>query len=417
MSVQARQALQMVVSLSLVIMCLTMPVIAQGQDATAVGKPGYLMGGYLVLPEVEVTGYYDDNIYATRRGKESDVISVVSASVEAESQWERNRLDLGAGASIGRYLDISEEDYEDLWVKGDGQIDLSDNTRIFAGAGYSVNHESRDSKEGSQQQIDEPTTYDATSVQFGLDRQFGSGLAKLGLTHEALDYDNVGTLINDDRDRSVTGLGLRYSHPVAEHTSLFAQGILNRRDYDDSVDQFGYERDSDGYKAEVGVNRNFPGGHRLEAYVGYLAQEYDDDRFSRLSEPSYGFDLRWYPAQGTKVTGKLERASFETTEIGSAGYLYTGFDLQVDQKLITDLVAYLSYNQGLAEFQDVGREDVTRSASLGLKYYMSPKIMITGSYSRVDNDSNDRNSVSPVTQSYDYSRNLFFITLRVRLIP
>jgi hypothetical protein len=43
--------------------------------------------------------------------------------------------------------------------------------------------------------------------------------------------------------------------------------------------------------------------------------------------------------------------------------------------------------------------------------------MFTGSYSYVDNDSNDLNQVSAASESYDYERNLFFFTLRARLAP
>ena len=385
-------------------------------DGEAKEKPGYRVGDFRVLPEVDVTAYYDDNIYAANRGKESDLISVVSASLDAESQWDRHSLDLEAGASIGRYLDISDEDYEDVWLKGDGQWDLGEQSRLYAGAGYSVNHESRDAKESSQQEIDEPTTYDSRTLQIGLDQLLGEFELKLGATYEGLDYDNVGTLLNDDRDRTVKGLGLRVSMPLAERASLFAQGIINQRDYDDVTDQFGYERDSDGYNALVGIKMSYQGGHSVELYGGYLVQEYDDRRFERLSEPNYGFDLRWFPSKKTKVTGVLERSSNETTELGSAGYLYTNLDLQVDQKLMADVVGYLNYNYGLAEFQDVGREDTTHTASVGVKYYLSPKVMVTGSYSHVDNDSNDRNSVSPVTETYDYKRNLIFLTLRARLV-
>lgn len=385
--------------------------------AAASARPGYLLGGFRVLPELEVTGYHDDNIYATKRARESDLVTVVSPSINMESLWQRHSLDLGAGALIGRYLDNSDEDYEDAWFKGDGQIDLSDTTQIYAGAGYSYNHESRDSKEGSQQQIDEPTTYDARTLQVGIDQRFGKSLIKIGTTYEALDYDNVGSLYNDDRDRTVNGLGLRLTHPVSDLTQLYAQTILNQRRYEDALDQFGYDRDSDGYNALIGLTQEYPGGHRIEAYAGYLEQEYDDERFDRLREPNFGVDLRWYPTQKTQFTGKLERSINETTEVGSSGYLYTALDLQLDRKLGTDLLGYLNYNTGRAEFQDVGREDTTNTLSLGLKYFMSPQVMVTGSYSYVDNDSNDTNTVSPVTGTYDYERNLFFLTLRARLAP
>ncbi len=404
------------VFLSICLISGGMPMAA-GAESRPDEKPGYSMGGFHVLPEIEVTGYYDDNIYATKQAKESDMVAVVSPTIKMDSLWERHSLDLGAGAVIGRYLDNSTEDYEDFWFKGDAELELTEASQIYGGAGYSYNHESRDSKESAQQAVDELTTYDARTLQLGIDQRWGQTLLKLGTTYEALDYDNVGTLYNDDRDRKVRGLGLRVSNPIANQTSLYVQGVFNQRRYDDALDQFGYDRDSEGYNAVVGLSREYRGGHRIEAFVGYLEQEYEDSRFDRLSEPNYGLDLHWFPTGGTKLTAKLERSSNETTEVGSAGYLYTSFDLQLDRKLVSDLLGYLNYNHGLAEFQDVGREDVTQSVGLGVKYYMSPRVMITASYSHIDNDSNDLNSVSPVVGTYDYTRDLFFITLRARLAP
>lgn len=377
-------------------------------------QPGFYTDGFRILPEIEASVYYDDNIYATKRARESDLVSVISPSVKVNSQWPNHKLDLSGGANIGRYLDISAENYEDLWLDVDGAYDLSDESQIFAGAGLSRNHESRDSKESSEQRIDEPTTYDAQRFQLGFNQMLGLSVLKIGVTHESLDYDNVGTLINDDRDRTVNGLGVRFSRALSSQNQLFVQGVANQRRYDEQRDQDGFERDSDGHNVAIGMNQTYTGGHRLEAYLGYLTQDYDDPRFSRVSEADFGFDLRWHPAAKTKLTAALDRSLNETTEIGSSGYLYTGLDLQVDQKLSTNVLGYLNYNYGLAEFQDVGREDTTQTINCGIKYFMSPKIMLSGSYSHINNDSNDFSLTSSATDTNDYDRNLFFLTLKVR---
>lgn len=380
-------------------------------------KPGFYAEGFRILPEVEATGYYDDNIYATKRSKDSDLVTVISPAISMDSLWESHRLDLDAGARIGRFLDTSGEDYEDFWLNADGRYDLSTDSQLHGAVGFSHNHEPRDSKESAQQRVDGPTTYDARTLQAGLDHSIGGFELKFGATYEALDYANVGTFYNDDRDRSVTGLGLRAARPISAQSSLFVQGIANRRVYSDAQDQNGYLRDSEGYNAVIGLAHKDAGGNRVELFLGYLAQDYAEPRFDRLGKANYGFDFRWYPMLKTQFSGKLERTVNETTEVGSSGYLYTSLDLQLDRKISADLLGYLNYNQGIAEFQDVDREDVSRSVSVGLKYFMSPKIMLSGSYSFINNDSNDRNSVTGVSETYDYDRNLFFLTLKARLAP
>ena len=114
---------------------------AAADTPTENSKPGYTAGGFRILPEVEAVGYYDDNVYATKRSKVSDAVAVVTPKLSMESQWERHRLDLGAGASVGRYLDTTDEDYEDLWLSAEGRYDLSADSRLNGGIGYSRNHE------------------------------------------------------------------------------------------------------------------------------------------------------------------------------------------------------------------------------------------------------------------------------------
>ncbi len=405
--------------LALALASLSLCDVAAEETTQAGGfrKPGYDTDQFRLLPEVEASAYYDDNIYATRRSRESDWVALISPSLGIDSLWRRHSLNLDAGAHLGRYADNAAEDYEDYWLSGEGEAELTPATRLYGSAGYSHNHESRDSKESVGQTADEPTTYDVASLQLGVTQRIGDTSGKLGITHESLDYDNVGALYNDDRDRDVSGLGLRVSHPLSAQTQLYGQAIVNRRDYRDRRDQFGYRKDSQGYSALVGVSRESPQGHRIDAYLGQLHQEYDEARFDEVSEASYGLDLRWYPSQKTQLTGKLDRSLNETTEEGSSGYRYTLLDLRLEQKLATDFLGYLNYNRGLAEFQEVGREDLTHSFSLGLKYYASPWIMITASFSHISNDSNDLNRVNAVSGSYDYERNLIFLTLRARLAP
>jgi hypothetical protein len=389
---------------------------AETSEKSEFKKPGFYSDSFHFLPRADISLYRDDNIYASKEAKVSDLITVVSPSISADSLWQGSSLKLDVGADIGRYSDNGSEDYEDLWLSAEGEVEFSDQRSLYATAGYSQDHESRDSKESSNQELEELTTYDAGNLQIGVKQQFGKTSAKAGVTYEMLDYDNVGsTLYNDDRDRSVFGAGLRIAHAVSEPLQLYTQVILNQREYKDRKDQFGYRKDSQGYSAVAGLSRKSTKGDKLDFYLGHLYQEYDESRFDEVSEFNYGMDIRWYPLKKTQVSVKLDQTLNETTEIGASSYLYRLIDLQLDQKLTRDLLGYLGYSHGLAEFQDVGREDVTQSLALGLKYYASPWIMVTGSYRYVDNDSNDQTAA--VGETYDYERNIFFLSLRARLAP
>jgi hypothetical protein len=80
------------------------------------------------------------------------------------------------------------------------------------------------------------------------------------------------------------------------------------------------------------------------------------------------------------------------------------------------VVGYLSYGYGLVDYQDVGREDVINSVGLGVNYYLSKRVLISGGYTYVDNDSNDESLiVLEPGDTYDYTRNLLLVSVKVKL--
>ncbi|MES9955124.1 MAG: outer membrane beta-barrel protein [Candidatus Thiodiazotropha sp. 6PLUC2] len=380
-------------------------------------KPGFYTDDFRILPEVEATVYYDNNIYATKRLKEADWVALISPRLGVDSLWESHSLELDGGADFGRFTDNGSEDYDDYWLNGNAEFEISTDRQLYSSASYNHNHENRGSKEGGSLQIDEPTTYDLIDAQAGVNQKFDLTSIKAGLTYKQLDYDNVGSLYNDDRDRTESGFGVRLSYGLPSRSEIYTQAILNRRDYGDRQDQFGYNRDSKGSNLIIGASRRYGKGNKLDAYLGQINQDYDDSRFDSVNLLIYGLDLRWYPSNKTKITAKVERTQNETTEVGASSYLYTYVDLQIDQKLGKDILGYVNVNRGVADFQDVGREDVSQSLGIGLKYYLNPLVMFSSSYSYIDNDSNDTNRVYGVSESYDYKRGVIFFTVRARLVP
>lgn len=371
-------------------------------------KPGFYTDSFHILPEFQITGYHDDNIYATDRPKESDIVTILSPTLKINSHWDRHSLKMNAGANLGFYTDNTDENYEDLWAEASGRYEISSATSLFGGAGYKKKHEGRDSKESAQSQ-DEPTTYDVLSMQFGGRQKLSDYVIRLGVTYEKMDFDNVGDLVNDDRDRTHAGLGLRVTRGLDKQTKVFAQGLLNKRAYDEDLDLGDYDRDSAGYTAAVGLIKKFGKKDRIEAYLGLLSQEYDDAGFDTVTEPNFGVNLRWYPAETYKFTGSLNRTLSETTEDGASGYLYTNLNLQLDKRMFTDYVGYVSYGYGYSDYQEFDRDDTFNSFGIGLNYYMSPHLFFSGSYSHIDNDSSD--------DDYDYDRNLFLISFKAKLAP
>lgn len=397
------------------------PTSVQGeepaQQAEEIQKePGYYVNGIRFIPDIDISGSYNDNIFATDSNQVSDFITVVRANLAGYSDWDRHGIGFNIGGKVGSYWDTPEEDYTDYWADLNGRYDISSQTNLFGGLGFSYLHESRDSPDANLSGI-QPTTYRSKDAHLGLSHRLESYSFRIGGAFKDLDFDNVptlfgGTLDNDFRDRKLTGLGARATRNVNESTDLFVQLLYDKRDYDTPVDQFGYQKSSDGYRAALGFNKRFEGLGSLEATAGVLSQNHKDGRFKDIRKPDFSGSFTMIPTSRSKFEAKLDRGLYETTQAGSAGYLYTSLGARIDYRFQPKLSGHLSGSYGKADYLDVDREDDNLSASLGLKYQLTPHAYLMAEYRRVERDSNDTFPISN-----DFKQNLYFLSLGVTPYP
>ncbi|BAZ92961.1 uncharacterized protein FOKN1_0557 [Thiohalobacter thiocyanaticus] len=170
---------------------------------------------------------------------------------------------------------------------------------------------------------DEPTTFDSRHAHAGVAHRFGDYNLRLGGTFEALDYDSVGPLNNDDRDRDLIGLGARLGYEFHPDYEAYVQLVRDIRSYNDPVDDFGYQCDSDGERIAVGFKGRFTNRLQGGAYVGWIRQAWDDSRFNDLSTPDFSGALSFRATPRTTVSAAVDRSLEETTLPGASGYLYT----------------------------------------------------------------------------------------------
>ena len=379
-------------------------------QALASENPGQESGknteSFHVHPALKLTAYYNDNIYATENSTVDDYVTVITPTLNVHSVWDKHKLVMNAGAEIGNYLDNSSENYQDLWFNANGRYEVSKSTVLFGKLGQDLKHESRGDKQ-SDQSPDSLTTYDIKTAQLGARHTTNNYTVRFVGTLQQLDYDNVDGLYNDDRDRSLIGLGVRLSRTIDKQTMAFVQGLLNQRNYDDGLDQYGYNRDSAGYAADLGIKRLLGSKNRFEGFVGFLSQNYDDPGFDSIFTANYGANLRWHPADNYKFTAKLNRSLNETTEPGASAYLYSKINLQLDRTFDTKYEGYISYQQANSDYQEVSRDDTAHTYNVGFNYRISSNILLSGGYNHISYDSND--------DQYDYNRNLIFVSLKSQL--
>jgi hypothetical protein len=187
----------------------------------------------------------------------------------------------------------------------------------------------------------------------------------------------------------------------------FLRGIYNNRNYDDGLDDGGFNRDSDGWEVVGGTAIDLTGILTGNIFAGYLRQEYDDARFGTIQGPGFGADLTWNPTGLTTVTGAISRTVEESTLAGANGFLASRIALSVDHELLRNLIVSVNGSIQSNDYNGNAREDDIYRAAAQVRYLMSRYLYVTVGYDFQNRESSTIDS--------NYTVNTFMIRLEGQL--
>jgi uncharacterized protein (PEP-CTERM system associated) len=367
---------------------------------------GIPVGGFVVLPELKIGETYDDNIFRDSTNTKSDFITTVRPEAAVRSNWNNHMLNFFAAAESGFYASHDDENYTDFFLGTDGRVDIQRDTNISAGLNHTWGHEER----GSPDDVNgsEPSETQITNARLGLAHTFNRLKVSPYALWSRYDYDDVktstgATINNDDRDNDVLKGGLRADYDVHPSFDVFVEGIYNTVNYSDARDDNGFNRDSDGYELRTGVVLGLTNLLTGEAFVGYMAQEMDDARFTDIDGVSFGAGVKWEITRLTTLGFNAARTIQQTTTTGSSGIIQTGSEVNARHELLRNLIvdAYLRYT--INEYEGITREDDVYEGSLGALYKLNRFVGLGARYRYIERDSDVNTS--------DYTANVATLNL------
>lgn len=377
---------------------------------------GLRLGAFALQASVAGGYEYNDNIFATKTEKEDDNILTVAPRVDIASDWTRHALSAGAGIDAGRYLDNDSEDYDDWRIYADGRLDLA-NGRITASASHADQHEERtspdDFENGSRPA--EPTEFTVDTFSLAWLHAPGRLSVKPAVSYENFEFDDSMDTLGDpisnaDRDRGELRASVRPAYALAEGYDLFVEAAGSLVDYDQAVDNDGFDRSSDGYELLAGATLNPSGKTFGEIYAGYRSWRYDDPRFEDIDGLAFGVDLKWN-VTGLTTLGLLGESTIESTTIeNAAGIQRTALGVTADHELLRNLVLSLSVEWASEDFEGIDREDDLLTAGFGAKYLLSRRLY---AWFGIDHEERDESGIDAVDQEYDL--NLVYLRLQGNL--
>lgn len=327
---------------------------------------GVVVGDFTVSPVISVTEYYDDNLYATESDTQDDFVTVITPAVNITSNWKAHSLKVAAGADFSRYAEFSTENTNDYWVNLAGRFDLDRKKNIFGGLSYERNHEDRASPEAVVGE--EPVEYDLYSGNAGYSAWHGNHQVKFAYTYTEYDFMSVPSLgsviLNDDRDRTEQGIGIRYLYRYSKTMAPFIQASVEEVDYLFTPDYEGYDRNSQGARFNVGLNV-LSKNTNTRLFAGSVERDYDNPLFDKVSEVDFGLNHVWKISDNSQFRANLSRSILETTFPGSPGYLSTDGSLQWRYKINDKNSLRATYARLDADYYDIDRNDTYENYVIG----------------------------------------------------
>lgn len=339
-------------------------------------------GSFYINPALSFGTEYNDNVFSSDSDTEEDMIFILSPSVRVVSDWNRHSLAFRAGAKGAAYAENDKQDYTDLLVGMNGAIDIARGFYLSGGASWQHLHEERGSPNSTVGNADSPVEFDMAVYNVGLTRKMGVIGIDLDFDARSWDYQDTDLFNNDSRDRIEYIGTATLSYEFMRDYNIFTRLIANQRSYDQDVDLQGFQRDSEGWEAQLGANLELTSLISAELYGGYTQQDYKDVRFDTVDGFVYGTSFLWNVAPLTSLRGTVDREIRDSVLPNVSSFLQTTYQLSLEHELKRNLLLGTSFQYQQLDFDglDADRTDNYYESVTGARYLVGRNVTLSLDY-------------------------------------
>ena len=451
-------------------LALAGPAAAQEQDSYFVRdrnvsvaerkQPGYRPEGirasqFILRPQLDLSvGYTTNTLGLSDSGEpalerfedESSFYGIIRPSLTGESDWNRHEVSFDAYLEAFGNERFSGEGFLNAGVGLGGVVDLVRGTEAFGGVSYDRLNENR-LVNNTFLVSEEPVRYDVARAEAGLRREVGRTRLVGRLDLADYDFDDVtivpipdttrladGTVApvldengdqvflpqgdgdQDFRDRTAYRATAEVGYAVGRDTAVFVRGSVNRqefdgRDFSNIVDPDGRDRDSDGWKAEIGAEFDLTSLVRGEVAVGYFEQDYEDDAFDTASGIGVDAALEWFPTEMTTVSVFAERDVEQSAFVGAGSVVRSDVEVRADHELLRNAIVYAYAGYGEQDFEDFDQTLDQARAGVGGRYYFNSNVSVAADYLYTQQNRPDQEGALPFANDFDVQQVMLTLTL------
>lgn len=355
-------------------------------DDNPFGPIGYGVGGLRLVPYVEQSFGYDSNPEQVSTGVRSSPFSRTEGGFAIQSDWSAHELKGTVHGGYNDFFDNPRANRPDAVGVLDLRIDETRETQFDAEGRFTIDTQRPGSPELNVAVRDRPliTSFGATT---GITQAFGRFSVGLHGLFDRSDYED-GELTDGTRidlayqDFNDYGAKAKLGYDLKPGLQPFVEVGYDRRVHDETVDPFGFRRDSDGVGARVGTS--FEVWPQLTGTVsaGYADRFYDDRRLGDLAGPTANASIAWAATPLTTLTLQGSTAFNETTVIGSPGIESRAVGVTLSHALFRNLTLTAAVGYEQDDYVDVPITEQTLTASLKAEYHLTRSLVLTGTLSR-----------------------------------
>ncbi|NVE93348.1 outer membrane beta-barrel protein [Altererythrobacter lutimaris] len=377
---------------------------------------GLRVGSLIVRPELNTTVSFNDNILADDTDTISDTIFRVRPEVLVRLDQPVIDLRLRAGADFERFADNTSENTDAYFTTLRGILGRGRPTQAQFRVTYRADNESRRALDAANSLA---TRLGRDSIEAFAEVRQDLGDLDLLVSGRVRDLsygsarNDVGDLVDFSfRDQTIYQGTIGSEYAISPNDLLIARATYDKRDLDvrpgDPLFPInGFDQSSEGYRLEVGYGRQVSELLYLRVFVGYLEQNFDDNRVEDISGLSLNSDVFWNVTPLTSVRVAASRSIDEVVAPDLAGNLRSQISGQVDHELKRNFIISGGVRYADISPRGIGVSSDEFEANITGRLLVNRQITVTGGFSHFQRNSSNAN------QRFD--ENVFTVGLRFRI--
>jgi hypothetical protein len=358
---------------------------------------GLRLGTFIVTPSAETGITATSNADSSPDGS-SAVLSETILRLNGVSDWSRHSAAFDAYGSLRESISGQDLDEKEFGIRGSTIIELGNEWRATASAGYVIKPESASSPVIIEDTVSRPIRQ-IIDANLGLEKDVGK--LRLGIDgnierdwYGDAELLSGGTVSQRDRDATLATLNLRTGYEISPALTPFVAVEVGRRIYDEKQDASGFERSADRLGARAGLEFDF--GEKLsgEFSAGWLREKLDDDRLAPVSGATVDANINWSPQRATNVSLLGSTIIEGTTTPGESGSILYAGRLNVEREIRANLTANVALGAAYRDYTGSDGRDVIFSAEAGATYWFNRYFGLVGRawHEQLDSNLPDRDS-------------------------